>query len=50
VWLEGLGKLKNPVTSLGIEPHDLPAQPTTLPCAPLINTYLKKIINYMIYY
>jgi hypothetical protein len=37
--LEGLGQLKNPVTSLGIRSRDLPAcsivsHPTTLPRAP----------------
>jgi hypothetical protein len=39
VRLEGLGPLKNPVSSSGIEPRDLPAcsvvhQPTTLLRAP----------------
>jgi hypothetical protein len=41
LWLEGLGQLRNPVTSK-IKPHDLPAcsivpQPTTLLCAPFKN-------------
>jgi hypothetical protein len=39
VRLEGLGQLQNLMTSLGIEPRDLPAcnivpQPTILPCVP----------------
>jgi hypothetical protein len=41
MWLEGLGKLENPVTSSGMEPLDLPAcsivpQPTTLPLSPSV--------------
>jgi hypothetical protein len=46
VRLEGLGQLKNPMTSSGIEPAcSIAPQPTTLPHAPTVIHYAYSLWN-----